>query len=272
MAALNYLSYKINTASTATTVTVDKPTNLAVGDLMLAQFSFMSNSYTITLPSGWTSLVTTNNSGTITTDISYKVADASDVAASNFTFNKGTGTSQLYASILRITGQNTTPILSYSSTGTNSTTSLTTTTITPNKKSSLYFIFGALNNGNYSISDYSIATDNPTWTEIYDYNGTSSLGDISCAYATRLVTTATGTVSATASGSCNTTLSIVEVIVKPTTQTITDTLVMSESYTKKIKRTFTDTVQLTESLAQNISRLWTKVSKPVTTWINKSKN
>lgn len=82
--------YHVNTqedSGTANTgsLTITKPVGLAVDHLMLAFFSV--NVQTITPPSGWTQY-DSDQPGTnaFTGQVFYKVADASDVAASNFNF------------------------------------------------------------------------------------------------------------------------------------------------------------------------------------------
>jgi len=73
--------------STAGTITLTKPTGLAVGNLMVVMLSFARNSVTnpeIQIAAGWTGVTA---HGTFTSAaIQYRIADAADVAASNFTF------------------------------------------------------------------------------------------------------------------------------------------------------------------------------------------
>lgn len=83
------------TATGSTTLTITKPTGLTVGDLMVATIG-KDDDPSVTGPSGWVNEA--EASGTAGNDnngsIWWKVADAADVAASNFTW---TGDSEDYA-------------------------------------------------------------------------------------------------------------------------------------------------------------------------------
>lgn len=85
------------TAGTTTvgtsTVTVNKPTGLTVGDLMVAGFIVTNNTTAgtwggATYPSGFTQAATAQapSTGWNKVFVAYKIADANDVAASNFSF------------------------------------------------------------------------------------------------------------------------------------------------------------------------------------------
>lgn len=84
------------TAAASTTLTITKPTSLAVGDLMVATIGKDDDVSISTGPTGWTNRA--EASGTAGNDnngsIWDKVADAADVAASNFTW---TGDAEDYA-------------------------------------------------------------------------------------------------------------------------------------------------------------------------------
>ena len=86
-----------------TTAVITKPTGLAVGDLMVAIISSSSNTgTTIATASGWTSVGQASTSVS-STSIQIKIADAGDVAASNFTFTDDDGV-RVTGGILRVTG------------------------------------------------------------------------------------------------------------------------------------------------------------------------
>jgi hypothetical protein len=94
----------------STTLTITKPTGLAVGDLMVAHLVRSDNdqnSRTWSL-SGWTSAVDTqgNDTGTSSSGMAalHKIADSGDVAASNFTFTVSSAADFLAGAIYRIDG------------------------------------------------------------------------------------------------------------------------------------------------------------------------
>lgn len=200
--AVAYQSISTTVFASSTTVVITKPSGLAVGDQMLATIFDNDNDETnITAPAGWTTL--TGDHGIGAQRHFYKTADASDVAASNFTFSLG-GTKIVGGAILRFTGA----AISEATIGTyaSDTSPLDWANgITPAYADSLLFNFIVqLNTSDNlgSTSGYAIATDNPTWTELYDFS-TNSLGDdmsMACAYGSRPETTATGNSSATGTG------------------------------------------------------------------------
>jgi hypothetical protein len=78
--------------NSASQITITKPTGLAVGDLMVAVIG-KDDDVLINLPSGWSSPAGlwqgTSSGNDLYSRIFYKVADAADVAASNFTWTFG---------------------------------------------------------------------------------------------------------------------------------------------------------------------------------------
>jgi hypothetical protein len=117
MASPAYQDSGAAASGTSTTPTLNKPTNLAVGDTMVAYF-IVGTSLTTTVsavPSGWTPV--TGSSGTagrqpaLTTDneVAFcytRVADEADVAASNFQWTISASLPWHSPGILRITGSN----------------------------------------------------------------------------------------------------------------------------------------------------------------------
>lgn len=77
----------VASTTNGTSVVIPKPADLAVGDLMLA-FVSSDGLTTTTLSTGFTLILNTQRDGTLdcTLNSSWKIADAGDVAASNFTF------------------------------------------------------------------------------------------------------------------------------------------------------------------------------------------
>lgn len=198
-------------------ITINKPTGLAVGDLMIAHIGMTDNAnttYTLALPSNWTALVSDSlgdGNASVAARISYIVATPTEVAASDFTFTNDSGTGVLMAgAIYRITGQGDIVHVQSATDSEASTTSTPTftNTVTPNFPDSLLlFLSTAVDSETSgSASAYAITTDNPTWTEQYDlfgdgdgYFGGGSNGDglLSGASAVRSAVTATGNSSLT---------------------------------------------------------------------------
>ena len=80
-------------SESAGSITITKPTNLAVGDLMVAVIGKDDDPAIDTVPSGWSTADTngTTTGNDVRSGFYYKVADAADVAASNFTWSGDAG-------------------------------------------------------------------------------------------------------------------------------------------------------------------------------------
>jgi hypothetical protein len=239
--AIAYASKSTTDPTTSSTsVDITKPTGLAEGDLMVAHVSCEKASGThtvISLPSGWAD-ITNSDFNDLATRYAYKVADSADVAASAFSFalESGKGISLAGGSIIRITGASTSFLFDVDN-YTNSSGSPATFSggITPPADSLLLFFTtsGGTGGNTMTIGSQAIATDNPSWTEIYD-SGTILDIDLwmSGAYANRTQATATGnyscTLSTTASGNtvgCLISIAVpVSVTVSPTVITVTATV------------------------------------------------
>lgn len=183
-----------NTANpgNSSSITVTKPTGLAVGDLMIFHYSYSDATDLAQTMSGWTHEVD-NYGGVLKTGIQWKIADAGDVAASNFTMSFDGAVASPLAGLLRITGYVVNDLLNEAKdTGANGDGSLSVS-VTPITPNSLILFFIA-NNEQSNISNYAIATDNPSWSELYDITGSSVTG-LALGYATRTQVTATGEAS-----------------------------------------------------------------------------
>lgn len=202
--AVTYQSSQTTSYASGTTVVVTKPTGLAVGDLMVACIQALGiTAHTDITCSGWT---TETGNTSLDAAILKKVADSSDVAASNFTFDLA-GTYISGGAITRITTASSTWTTGTIFNAGATSTPTFTTGITPATTDSLMlmFVVGVGNGGVETSSAYAITTNNPSWTEAYDIgiNSTSD-GTIALAYANRPENSATGNFSATCSGSTNT--------------------------------------------------------------------
>lgn len=198
-------SYNTANPGNGSSVTVTKPTGLAVGDLMIAHYAYGDATDTMGTLSGWTHEVNNESAGgtSIKTGIQWKIADSGDVAASNFTFSLSGASNSPIVALIRIDGYVSTDLLNNAGEliG-NSGSPSYNNTVTPISPSSLMLFFITAGNpgATPNISNYAMTTDNPTWSELYQVDVASS-HCISLGYATRTATTATGNSSATITGS-----------------------------------------------------------------------
>lgn len=81
----------VQSASSGTSIVIPKPSDLLVGELMLA-FVMQAGLGNVATPTGWTAIRRTQRDGTLDCIIEsfWKIADSSDVAASDFTFTSDT--------------------------------------------------------------------------------------------------------------------------------------------------------------------------------------
>jgi len=175
------MSILVETTSEATVTgvtdnPVPKPTGLTVGDLMIAQSGVNNTTATVTAPVGWTLATSQQSPGGGSSGenvfIHYKIADASDVASSTFTFSC-TANQALRTIILRVSGANTTTPFSSTNKANNGSvsgggTKTFTNTVTPALAGSLILASFVADNVNISVSNIAIANDNPTWTKQYN--------------------------------------------------------------------------------------------------------
>ena len=175
-----------STAFAEGAITITKPTGLALDDLMVLVLSFSINN-TVTTPSGWT--VDTNTSttwGGIDIDVAtfYKVADAGDVAASNFSFDVADTTGDLSGCIIRISGENTDNTIGNSDIGSDSSTGTSrshTLSLTPAQSDSL--LIAVMGIGNDTTTSSPSSTGSPIWTEVLDEGRASAADAVWVGYA-----------------------------------------------------------------------------------------
>ncbi len=196
-----------------TSITVTKPTGLAEGDLMVAVVGGVDGTDDWTL-TGWTEVDSTfyvASSRTTSYVLLAKVASSGDAAASNFTFS-GSTANAVGAAIMRFTGDEfggTANILSDRDTSdTFSETSETFTGgVTPTQTNTLLVmgvVTGGDNGDTPAIDDYSVANNDPTWTERLEQdinnNTNTSESVIALATGTYSPASATGDYTLTLSG------------------------------------------------------------------------
>lgn len=188
----------------STTCVVVKPAGLTVDDLMVAHIYFKghgSGDPPIAAPGGWTDI--RQDSVYIsfhTAALFWKIADAADVAAADFTF---TGEDALnLGAISAWTGHDAiTPINANNGQGNEASTTVTSPAITPSVANCAILLFCAVANDN-TQSAYAIATSDPGLDEAYDFLTTAKTDcAIAMAEEIRPETTSTGNGTATTSSS-----------------------------------------------------------------------
>lgn len=189
-----------STEASGTSVVVPKPSGLTAGDLMVAHITARTN-VTVTNPGSWTTIRSETISGVLTSHLAWKIADAGDAAASNFTFTLS-GSAVNLGSITAFTGHHTSSPIGANNgtaTGSNSTT-CSSAAITPAGANSMICFFATMggSNGDAQIGSYTCATSPPTFVE--QYEAYTELGNditYSMACGVRAAATSTGTGTAT---------------------------------------------------------------------------
>lgn len=158
---------------------ITKPTGLAVGDLLVALIGYTGNTAPST-PAGWTAAFGITSAVSDGVFSFYKIADSSDVAASDFSFTVDSTASTTGGRLLRVTGGTSTGVVDFDG------SSLATDTSTPSVTVSLdttvdeCLIIALFENGrspaNCVFSTYIVSDTNPTWTELFDDEDTTSFG------------------------------------------------------------------------------------------------
>lgn len=211
--------------TSTSTIVITKPTGLSVGDLMIVHLSRSDNdqnSRTWSL-TGWTTIIDTqgNDTGISSSGIAalYKIADSGDVSASDFTFTISSAADFVAGAIYRISGHSISATVNASASAfiNNDETPSFTNTITPSFADCLLLMLVHHYAGSSTskiTSSYAITTSNPTWTEAYDNNNSTTL-TIAGAYANRPETTATGNSSFTSDGDNTTDTASIIIAIKP---------------------------------------------------------
>lgn len=264
-----------NTTGWQTTSSTDvtKPTGLAVGDLMISACFCNTNAGAV--PTGFTSKADLlDGASSARLIIGYKIADSSDVAATNFTFNIGIGVAN-FCSISRITGASSSAEAYQTNSGSTSNTSTPSigATVTPKNygDSTLLLQFWLGTTGVSGTSTYAIATSNPTWTENFD--STDGAGrNASMASATRSQVTATGN-SSCAGGGVSSDWAVVLMSI-PITYSIaaSDSLSTTEIITNNLTLNIDEESEMTESFDVDDNIVWSNTGKSSSTWTNTDKS
>lgn len=272
--------------SAGDTFSISKPTGLAVGDMMVAHISGVKDAatdFTMSDPAGWTALLAQNTSGTANRarmQVAYKVADSSDVAASQFTWTQQSSSALVSGAIYRISGASgITGAIDSDETA--DATPVFTNTITQTYADSLllFLLTAVADQASGSVTGYAVTNNNPTWTERYDVYGTGTAdgdGLMAGATAMRSAATATGDSTCTLTSFADKSIGAI-VIVAPTTSAEANFALITQPSSTIFAPTLnfgtTASAALLTSSSTILSptttaedKVWTESTKPTTTW------
>jgi len=195
------------TATTATTGTttlvINKPTGVVVGDVLIAVISQVGNNTTITSPSGWVLIDGRSLAGSTLRfgAVYYKIAVSSDLTATNYTFTGGTNTNSLSGVIAAFSGvDNTTPFDATNGTITVGNSATVTAAATTTTTANAAVIMLGMEGGSDNLTWSNWTTTSPgNLTEIGEAKRNSTSAGI--AWATKATAGSTGGGSATLSAS-----------------------------------------------------------------------
>lgn len=279
MASLTVESTSTGSATTTTSVTATKPSGLAVGDLMVAVMYADGSSWNIA--SGWTD-VQTHNSGSSAISIQRKIADSSDVSASNFTFTVGASQDELQLVIFRISNvdaTNTIPDSNGTAVSNIQSNPLTYTVDTDPGTDNCLIIYAIGLTGGVSVSGIT-TTPSASVTTVLDAE--SAVFAFSVGYQIQTVETQVTSFQATFGDDSGPVAGYANVVVRPnhpssgtTALFEPDTVFIAPTASSGTTGTTTflepDTELLNTSGSATAPTQWTNETKPSTTWTNENK-
>jgi len=289
-------------ANNADNLTITKPASVAVGDLLIliANGSGLSGKPTC---SGFTELLTSSADGNVDTNVTmlYRIADASDVSASNYTVGLAGSVSQGAAAMLRVSGWVSGNPLFASSAGSTVIDSASYSiggsglSITRPGQQLLIFAGNHIsedNNATYSGFSITSSDSNPTWTTVadslaYDTDSGIRVYNFFVAYAvstdTSTITAYAANASSSISGGIDSDAYFLAVFVAPINATGTNALLsvspaIFEDAGVEVGGTGTNALLsvspsfFDQSGKGTIMPVWTNTDKPATpTWTNQDK-
>jgi hypothetical protein len=262
---------------------------LIVAFLSVTSFT-ITDSFEFTIPSGWTrnetiNLQTAGDSGVATrSNMMWKVADSSDVAASTFAFSHSGGAQTTTGLLIRISGdfKPSDPIDVDASLGTDAfpagpwTPAIPLDPTNPNSLFIGYMFTFRGSGGNPTLTDFSIATSNPTWT-ITNNLTTNNGYEAATVTATRPEVTSSGnpTLTGTNMGNNSTFIWAVIKAVTNISETATTQYVTVNLPTASPNNGHTltaTTLALTLNLVTSTMTKWKNAGKNFVTWINQQRS
>lgn len=277
------------------TFTVSKPTGLAVGDMLLVYFSTTFSAAAD--PTGWTSTTLDVDASVVGTPqyFSWKVADASDVAGSGWTFTTSADNTQYIYICYRVSGTRTslTPVIDSAGSVENQ---LTTDTVnvsfnplmTIPSGTLLIYLIGTdynVNNTVDPLTNYSVTGATGSFTE--RLNDAASSDEYSVVADT--ITSTDGTLTAAtfdtaAAPSSSTVAWYFNVLAIYPQQDANENLTLTETTQASFAPTGTAGTHATLTVSETSNKAfapvgysnkptqWNNISKPTTTWANTSKD
>lgn len=192
----------VATNSASSSLTITKPTGLSVGDLLVASISIYTadgapGTTSWDTLSGWSLATSLDAGGDVGLSIQYKIADAGDVAASNFTFTASATADLLVGQLLRCSGHAPLDQLVSASTYSNNTADSATfaathSAFTPAVDGALVIIqvSGIFSTGSTNRTTSAYTTTNVSYTEGYDVGANDGSGGSHTAMAYGIQSTA----------------------------------------------------------------------------------
>lgn len=183
------VEYKEQSSSGAfasqSTIVLPKPTNLAVGDLMILHMTIGDSANVSGGTTGWTN-VTSLSAGsskynTTRNSVWYKIADSTDVASSNVISVTLNSVSTSAGRIATFTGIKSTSTITESKCETVTSNASTgawsvNNDITPSVANCMLVVFVSVDASNTTNGSYSIETSDPgSWSELWDFGTTLSV-------------------------------------------------------------------------------------------------
>jgi hypothetical protein len=287
------LASKATASSSDGNVTVTKPSGLSVGDLMIAGVSAQTSSDAANdwnTPTNWTELVGLGaGSNEPLMSVFAKIADSSDVAASNFAFTSAGTTDNAIGTLFRITGTNGFASIAINIRSSGATNGSPTTTpsisgVTTIADNSLLLIITSAEktDGDIDYSAYAVANSNPTWTEEYDINNEPSgiANNMAVASAQYATAGATGNVTVTTNESTQHALALIAIteninattspaVISVATSVQAPTVTGGAAVSPAVISVATSVIDPTVTTPADT---WSKQSKNSTTWTTQDKS
>lgn len=287
------------TNSNADSLTITKPTGVSVGDTLFLITSGQGGQATC---SGFTSILSPNYNGDGALDayvqLLYRIADSSDVSASNYTVTLDGSNTLGSAVMLRTSGWvSGNPLFASATKGDavdSGSYTVNSGTISLSRPSQQLLImaghhFSEDNNADYSNYTIVSSDSNPTWVEVIDSDYTTQASTYEnsffVAYAlssnTSTITGYTTDVASAISGGNDSYITFLAVICSPQSQTVSNALFQPSPVTFSTLTASTqependfhevDPEMFTQSATARSTTVWSNSTKPTTTWTNNSK-
>jgi len=266
-----------NTAASGT-ITITKPTGLALNEVMIAVLQHEFG--TLTTPAGWTRYTSSSF-----TSIYGKVANAGDVAASNFSWAE-TGVDEGGGTIYRFTGASFSAIQVFTGSDSGGTTAEFAVTAVPHVTNSILVINGqvagsGVGNAFSNISDFFVTGGvTPTFTGrtfARSAGDNYNLGLADAPYASAATITAFGFNDPDSNNQFGTMLIVPPQGDASGSNTLATTTATTFAQTGTCDGTAgntlleTNTTMFTQTGTGTSPTQWTNEVKPSTTWVNKTK-